>query len=61
MISENLKASTDSLFFMPENESSIAENREYISENMDAPQFHKYLESLVSERNIGIPEFGVPV
>lgn len=59
MISESSKVSTDNLFFMLENENNITENWEYISEHMDALPFHKYLEKLISERNISIPELGV--
>lgn len=59
MISENLKASTDDLFFMLENESNIAENWESVSEHMNVLPFHKYLNTLISERNMTITEFGV--
>lgn len=53
------KTSTDNLFFMLENEKNITENWEAVSEHMDALPFHKYLDTLISERNIGIPEVGV--
>lgn len=59
MISENLKASTDDLFFMLENESNIAENWESVSEHMNVLPFHKYLNTLISERNMTVTEFGV--
>lgn len=59
MISEDSNVSTDNLFLMLENEKDIAENWESVSEHMDALPFHKYLEELISERNISIPELGV--
>lgn len=59
MISENLKASTDDLFFMLENENNITENWESVSEHMNVLPFHKYLNTLISERNMTVTEFGV--
>lgn len=59
MISEGSNVSTDNLFLMLENEKDIAENWESVSEHMDALPFHKYLEGIISERNISIPELGV--
>lgn len=61
MIPEKLKVSTDNLFLMLENENNITENWEYISEHMDAPPFHKYLNTLISEKNISIPDLGVKI
>lgn len=59
MTSEDSKVSTDNLFFMLENEKNITEKWESVSEHMDALPFHKYLETLISERNISIPDLGV--
>lgn len=59
MTSENSKVSTDNLFFMLENEKNITEKWESVSKHMDALPFHKYLETLISERNISIPDLGV--
>lgn len=59
MTSVTPKASTDNLFFMLQNEKNITENWETVSEHMDALPLHKYLEELISERNINIPELGV--
>lgn len=59
MISENSNVSTDNLFFLLENENNITENWESVSQHMDALPFHKYLDILISERNISIPDLGV--
>lgn len=59
MMSEKSKVSTDNLFFLLKNEKNITENWECISENMDALPFHKYLEELISEKNISIPDISV--
>lgn len=53
------KISTDNLFLMLENEKNITENWESVSKHMDALPFHKYLEELISERNISIPDIAV--
>lgn len=59
MESTKQKISTDNLFFMLENEKNITENWESISEHMDALPFRKYLDTIISERNLSIPDVGV--
>lgn len=59
MISAKNKISTDNLFFMLENEKNITENWEIVSEHMDALPFYKYLDILISERSISVPDVGV--
>lgn len=59
MILEGSKISTENLFLILENEKDITENWESVSEHMDVLPFHKYLEKLISERNISTPEVGV--
>lgn len=59
MESTKQKISTDNLFLMLENEKNITENWESVSEHMDALPFRKYLDTLISERNLSIPDVGV--
>lgn len=59
MESTKQKISTDNLFFMLENEKNITENWESVSEHMDALPFRKYLDTIISERNLSIPDVGV--
>lgn len=59
MASEKSQISTDNLFFMLENEKNIKENWESVSEYMDILPFHKYLDTIISERKISVPDVGV--
>lgn len=61
MTAEKSKVSTDNLFFMLENENNVIENWESVSEHMNVLPFHKYLDTLISEKNISITELGTKV
>lgn len=53
--------STDDLFLILKNEDNISENWQRLSEKMNSPQFHEYLYSIASERNINIRDLSVKV
>ncbi|MGN0604355.1 MAG: helix-turn-helix domain-containing protein [Oscillospiraceae bacterium] len=51
--------STDELFLMLENSKNLSEDFTELSGQMNAPEFHKYLSALISEREIDASKLGV--
>ncbi|MGN1303498.1 MAG: hypothetical protein ACI4YB_00545 [Oscillospiraceae bacterium] len=51
--------STDGLFLMLENSKNLSEDFTELSGQMNAPEFHKYLSALISEREIDASKLGV--
>lgn len=52
------EVSTDDIFFMLEKEENILKDWDKLSQYMNAEPFHRYLYSLISEKNVTIGEVG---